>query len=110
MCGGLPAAVEDYPFGDGVAVFKIGGRMFALVWLEGERGTVTLKCEPDLALELRARYSSVQPGYHTNKRHWNTVDLDGSVPGGEVREMIEHSYELVVGRLPRAERVRLLGG
>jgi predicted DNA-binding protein (MmcQ/YjbR family) len=110
VCGSLPGAVEDYPFGDGVAVFKVGGKMFALVWLEGDQGTVTLKCDPELALELRARHAAVRPGYHTNKRHWNTVDLDGSVPGGEVREMIEHSHELVVARLPRAERDRLRGG
>lgn len=110
VCGSLPGAVEDYPFGDGVAVFKVGGRMFALVGLEGNPGSVTLKCDPELALELRARHAAVRPGYHTNKRHWNTVDLDGSVPGVEVREMIEHSHGLVVGRLPRAERDKLLGG
>jgi predicted DNA-binding protein (MmcQ/YjbR family) len=99
--------VEDYPFGDGVAVFKVGGRMFALVSLEGSPGTVNLKCDPDLAVALRAQYSAVRPGYHQNKRHWNTVDLDGSVEDDELREMIDHSYELVVNRLPRAERARL---
>jgi predicted DNA-binding protein (MmcQ/YjbR family) len=109
LCASLSGAVEDYPFGDGVAVFKVGGRMFALVALEGSPGSVNLKCDPSLALELRARYSSVHPGYHANKRHWNTVELDGSVEDGELREMIEHSYELVVSRLPRAERGRLLG-
>lgn len=75
--------------------------MFALVSLEGSRGYVNLKCDPDLALELRARHAAVRPGYHANKRHWNTVDLDGSIDDDEVREMIVHSYELVVGRLPR---------
>lgn len=108
-CSRLPGAVEDYPFGDGVAVFKVGGKMFALVSLEGNPGTVTLKCDPELAIELRARHAAVRPGYHTNKRHWNSVDLDGSVPRGELREMIEHSYDLVVERLPRAERDRLRG-
>jgi predicted DNA-binding protein (MmcQ/YjbR family) len=109
LCATLPGAVEDYPFGDGVAVFKVGGRMFALVALEGSPGSVNLKCDPSLALELRARYSSVRPGYHANKRHWNTIELDGSVDDGEFREMIEHSHELVVGSLPRGERGHLLG-
>jgi predicted DNA-binding protein (MmcQ/YjbR family) len=103
LCAALPGAVEDYPFGEGVAVFKVGGRMFALVPLEGSPGSVNLKCDPDLALELRARYPAVRPGYHQNKRHWNTVDLDGSLDG-ELREMVEDSYALVVSRLPRAQR------
>lgn len=107
LCAGLPGVVEDYPFGDGVAVFKVGGRMIALVSLEGSPGTVNLKCDPELALELRARYAAVHPGYHQNKRHWNTVELNGSVEDDELREMIDHSYELVVSRLPRAERARL---
>lgn len=107
FCGRLPGAVEDYPFGEGVAVFKVAGRMFALVMLEGSPGSVNLKCDPDLALDLRARYPSVRPGYHANKRHWNTVDLDGSIEGSELRWMIEHSYEQVVANLPRAVRDRL---
>lgn len=110
ICGRLSAAVEDYPFGDGVAVFKVGGRMFALVSLEGDPGSVNLKCDPDLALELRARFSAVRPGYHQDKRHWNTVDLDGSIEDDELREMIDHSYRLVINGLPRAQRARLSGG
>jgi predicted DNA-binding protein (MmcQ/YjbR family) len=110
FCGRLPGAAEDYPFGDGVAVFKVGGRMFALVSLEGEPGRVNLKCDPGLALELRARYSAVRPGYHQDKRHWNTVDLDGSIDDDEFREMIDHSYRLVVDALPRAQRARLSEG
>jgi predicted DNA-binding protein (MmcQ/YjbR family) len=109
VCAGLPGAVEDYPFGDSVAVFKVADRMFALVSLEGSRGSVSLKSDPGLALEWRARYSAVRPGYHLNKRHWNTVELDGSVDESELREMIDHSYDLIVSRLPRAVRVRLLG-
>jgi predicted DNA-binding protein (MmcQ/YjbR family) len=107
ICGSFPAAVEDYPFGDGVAVFKVGGRMFALVSLDGDAGSVNLKCDPDVAVDLRARHPAVRPGYHQNKRHWNTVELDGSIPDEEVEEMIEHSYELVVSQLPRAQRNRL---
>jgi predicted DNA-binding protein (MmcQ/YjbR family) len=108
LCATLPGAVEDYPFGDEVAVFKVEGRMFALVPLEGNSGSVNLKCDPELALELRGRYPSVRPGYHQNKRHWNTIELDGSIDDGELRWMIEHSYELVVAGLPRAVRARLL--
>lgn len=70
LCASLPGAVEDYPFGDEVAVFKVGGRMFALVTLGGSPGLVNLKCDPALALELRAVHSSIRPGYHANKRHW----------------------------------------
>ena len=109
-CSSLSGAVEDYPFGDEVAVFKVGGKMFALVALAGEPGSVSLKCDPDRALELRARYEAVRAGYHLNKRHWNTVELDGTVDDAEIEEMIDHSYELVVGGLPRSQRARLLGG
>ena len=89
LCGRFPGAVEDYPFGDGVAVFKVGGRMFALVSLDGDPGSVNLKCDPGLALDLRAVYAAVRPGYHQNKRHWNTVELDGSIDDDELREMID---------------------
>ena len=109
LCGGLPGAAEDYPFGDEVAVFKVGGKMFALVPLTGEPGSVNLKCDPAWALELRDRYAAVRPGYHHNKRHWNTVELDGSVDDDDLREMVEHSYDLIVRRLPRSERSRLTG-
>jgi len=88
-------------------VFKVGGKMFALIPLTGDPGDVTLKCDPAWALELRARYEGVRPGYHTNKRHWNTVELDGSVEDDELRQMIEHSYELVVTGLPRDQRTLL---
>ncbi|MGH3543514.1 MAG: MmcQ/YjbR family DNA-binding protein [Mycobacterium sp.] len=109
ICAGLPQAVEDYPFGDGVAVFKVGGRMFALVSLDGDPGSINLKCDPDIALDLRARHAAVRPGYHQNKRHWNTVELDGSIVDDELREMIDHSYELVLSQLPRTQRTRLFG-
>lgn len=101
---GMPGAVEDYPFGDEVAVFKVGGKMFALVSLDGEPGVVNLKCDPALALQLREEYAAVRPGYHQDKRHWNSVDLDGSLDDEELRELVHHSYDLVVGSLPRAKR------
>jgi predicted DNA-binding protein (MmcQ/YjbR family) len=107
VCSGLPDAVEDYPFGEEVAVFKVAGRMFALVMLTGNPGFVNLKCEPALALELRARHPAVRPGYHANKRHWNSIDLDGTVDDDELAEMIQHSYQQVVRGLPKAQRDRL---
>jgi predicted DNA-binding protein (MmcQ/YjbR family) len=112
-CRAKPGSAEDYPFGDKVAVFKVAvfkvaGRMFALVPLGPPPGSVSLKCDPDLAAGLRARYAAITPGYHLNKRHWNTVTLDGSVPDDELLDLIDHSYELVVARLPRAERDKLM--
>jgi predicted DNA-binding protein (MmcQ/YjbR family) len=101
VCLAYRKAIEDYPFGDEVAVFKVEGRMFALVSLDGEPGSVSLKCDPDLALELRDRHPAVRPGYHLNKRHWNTVELDGSIEDDALREMISHSYELVAAKAKR---------
>jgi predicted DNA-binding protein (MmcQ/YjbR family) len=86
---------EGFPFGDDTLVFKTEGRIFALVNLEGEL-SINLKCDPALAIELRERYSSVVPGYHMNKKHWNTVYIDGSVPDKEVYLWIDHSYDLVI--------------
>jgi predicted DNA-binding protein (MmcQ/YjbR family) len=106
-CTAKPGAAEDYPFGDEVAVFKVAGKLFALVPLGAEPASVSLKCDPDLADDLRSRYEAITPGYHLNKRHWNTVVLDGSVPEEQVLELIDHSYELVVARLPRAQRDKL---
>jgi predicted DNA-binding protein (MmcQ/YjbR family) len=85
-------------------VFKVHGKMFALLALDEVPARVNLKCDPDLALELRDRYEQVEPGYHMNKKHWNTVVLDGVIPEREVRKMIDHSYELVVQSLPKAKR------
>jgi predicted DNA-binding protein (MmcQ/YjbR family) len=83
--------------------------MFALVPLAGEPGSVNLKCDPEWALELRTIYAAVRPGYHQNKRHWNTVELDGTIDDDELREMIDHSYQLVISCLPQSQRARLLG-
>ncbi len=99
--------IESTPFGADNLVFKIGGKMFALLALDEIPAAANLKCDPDLALELRDRYEQVRPGYHMNKRHWNTVELGTGLPDGEVRTMIDHSYELVVKGLPKAQRARL---
>jgi predicted DNA-binding protein (MmcQ/YjbR family) len=100
-CLGKPRATENTPFGPDVLVFKVGGKMFALAALDEIPTRVNLKCDPDLALELRDRYEQVTPGYHMNKRHWNTVEIESGVPNIEVRKMIDHSYDLVKRSLPR---------
>ena len=89
-------ATESFPFGEDTLVFKVNGKIFALVNLDGDL-SINLKCDPAFALELRERFSSVTPGYHMNKKHWNTVMLDGSVPDKEVFSWIDHSYNLIVG-------------
>ena len=106
-CLSKGAATESMPFGEGVLVFKVAGKIFALAALDEIPATVNLKCDPDLALALRDRYEQVQPGYHMNKKHWNTVEIDSGVPEAELRKMIEHSYDLVVCALPKAQRDQL---
>lgn len=92
---------ERTPFGPDVLVFKVGGKMFALAALDEVPTRVNLKCDPDLALELRDRYEEVRPGYHMNKKHWNTVEIEGGIPDPELRKMIDHSYDLVAKSLPK---------
>lgn len=106
-CLSKPAAVETYPFGEDHAVIVVAGKMFALVSLTGQPATVNLKCDPAYAVELRAAHAAVQPGYHMNKRHWNTVTLDGSLDEDELRGLVDDSYDLVVARLPRRLRCEL---
>ena len=106
-CLSKPVATEGTPFGPDNIVFKVEGKMFALAALDEVPPAVNLKCDPDLALELRDRYEQVTPGYHMNKKHWNTVVLDGVIPEREIKKMIDHSYDLVVRSLPRAKRKKL---
>ena len=103
-CLTKPGAREGTPFGPDVLVFKVSGKMFALAALDDLPTTVNLKCDPDLALDLRDRYEQVKPGYHMNKKHWNTVEIESGIPASELRRMIDHSYELVVKSLPQAVR------
>ena len=100
-CLSKPRATEGTPFGPDVLVFKVGGKMFALAALDDVPTTVNLKCDPDLALDLRDRYDEVRPGYHMNKKHWNTVEIQGAIPYVELRKMIDHSYDLVAKSLPK---------
>lgn len=95
---------EETPFGPDNLVFKVRGKMFALVALEEIPPQANLKCDPDLALELRDRYEEVTAGYHMNKKHWNTVVIAGGIPENEVKKMVDHSYDLVVQSLPKRQR------
>ena len=106
-CLAMEGAVEDFPFGPETSVFKVAGKMFALSALSSPPLRVSLKCEPEVADRLRASYPAIRPGYHLNKRHWNTVTLDGSLPDAMVWDMLEDSYDLVVDGLPRRTRERL---
>ncbi|NOY13562.1 MAG: MmcQ/YjbR family DNA-binding protein [Deltaproteobacteria bacterium] len=99
-----PGAVEDFPFDSTTLVLKVGGKMFALLGINDEPLRINLKCDPHQAELLRQRYPAVLPGYHMNKRHWNTVVLDGSIAEEEIREMIDESYALVVKGLPKVRR------
>jgi predicted DNA-binding protein (MmcQ/YjbR family) len=108
LCLGFPGAYEDFPFGPEHSVFKVEGKLFAISALRSPSLTVSLKCEPELAGQLRGSYpDSVVPGYHLNKRHWNTVACDGSLPDEMVRDMVEDSYDLIVAAMSRAVRERL---
>ncbi len=93
-CISKNGATESFPFGEDTLVFKAGEKIFALVNLDGDL-SINLKCDPVFAIELRERYSSVTPGYHMNKKHWNTIYLDGTIPDKDVFSWIDHSYNLI---------------
>ena len=100
-CLSRPGATEGTPFGPDTLVFKVGGKIFAITSLDEIPPRANLKCNPDLALELRDRYEQVSPGYHMNKKHWNTVEIESGIPDIELRKMIDHSYDLVAKKLSR---------
>jgi predicted DNA-binding protein (MmcQ/YjbR family) len=93
----MPNSVREYPFGEGVAVYKTRGKMFALMAENKEPVNLSLKCDPQLAETLREEYESVMPGYHLNKKHWNTLVLSGQLSWDQVQDLIRHSYQLVSG-------------
>jgi predicted DNA-binding protein (MmcQ/YjbR family) len=107
LCLSFTAAEETFPFGPDTSVFKVAGKMFALSQLGADSLRVSLKCDPELAEALRATHAAVIPGYHLNKRHWNTVVIDGSLPDEVIRNLVEDSYDLVVGRLSASRRREL---
>ncbi|MFF1683969.1 MULTISPECIES: MmcQ/YjbR family DNA-binding protein [unclassified Streptomyces] len=106
LCLSFNAAVEEFPFNPDTSVFKVLGKLFALTNLDARPLTVNLKCDPEDAVRLRADHEAIVPGWHMNKRHWNTVTV-AELPAKMVRELVEDSYDLVVAGLPRAERLKL---
>lgn len=98
---------ETFPFGEDTLVFKVMGKMFALTGLDSLVFTVNLKCDPDKTIELREQYPEIQPGYHMNKLHWNTVSFDGELDDRFLCELIDHSYDLVVASLPKKIRLEM---
>ena len=108
-CLAQPETALDYPFGDGVRVYKVAGKMFALVPEDDDPPTISLKCDPLDAEVLRQKYTAVTGGYHLNKKHWNTIIMDGEVPHAELRTWIEDSFDLVVDGLPKAKRLTIQG-
>ena len=109
-CITKPGVTEGFPFNDTALVFKVAGKMFALLDLSEDSRGISLKCDPGLAIELREQHPEVTPAYHFNKQHWNTVVPAGSVPEKKILEWIDHSYDLVVNGLKRADREALQSG
>lgn len=105
-CLGKPFVTEEFPFDENVLVFKVLGKMFALTDVEAFE-SINLKCNPEMAIELRESYPAVVPGYHMNKKHWNTITMDGSVPDDLIKKWIDTSYQLVVDKLPKKDREKL---
>ena len=103
----FPETTEEMPFGPGVLVYKIAGKMFATLTPEAFPVPINLKCDPDRAIELRDEYAAIEPGYHMNKRHWNTLRLDGSIPDPLVLELIRHSLDCVLAGHTKAVRARI---
>ncbi len=108
-CISKKGTTECFPFDEVTLVFKVGEKMFALTNLDGEP-SINLKCNPEKAIELREQYSSIEPGYHMNKIHWNTVYLNGSVPEKLIKELIDHSYNLIFDSLSKSKKEEVLKG
>ena len=106
-CLAQAGAVEDFPFGPEHSVSKVAGKIFALSALDRTPLDVSVECEPEIAVDLRASHPAIRPGYHLNKRHWNTITLDDTLPDQLVRDLIEDSYDLVVSALPKRTRTAL---
>ena len=103
-CLQKPNTTEELPFGPDVVVFKVKSKAFLLLPLDTDDIRFNVKCDPDWAVELREEYACVQPGYHMNKKHWNTVLVDGTLNSKQLKQMIDHSYELVVQSLSKAKK------
>lgn len=106
-CARLKASTEDFPFDEVTLTYKVGGKIFILISTASETLRINLKCNPERAIQLREEFSAIIPGFHMNKKHWNTVVLDGSLPKKLVHEMIAHSYELVYKSLTKAKKEQI---
>jgi predicted DNA-binding protein (MmcQ/YjbR family) len=107
-CIAKDGATESFPFGEETLVFKVGGKIFALLDIESRPTTINLKCDPERAVLLREEFSVVKPGYHMNKKHWNTITVDTSIRSSDLQEWIDHSYDLVRKSLPKGVRDQLI--
>ncbi len=107
-CINKPGVTESFPFGGDALVFKVGGKMFALLTTESQPTTINIKCDPERAVQLREENDAVTPGYHMNKAHWNTITIDGRVRSADVQTWIDHSYELVRKSLPKVVQAELV--
>jgi predicted DNA-binding protein (MmcQ/YjbR family) len=105
----MPGVSEDFPFDEEVLAFKVMNKIFALTNIGGERFEVNLKCDPERAIELRERYPEIRPGFHMNKKHWNTVSFDESLSEALLTELVTHSYDLVVAKLTKKDKDLLNG-
>jgi len=105
-CLSLKGVTEDFPFDENTLVFKVVGKMFCMTDLEGDL-SINVKNEPEKNIELREEYPAIKPGYHMSKIHWNTVDIDGSIPDDFIKNLIDESYDLVVMKLKRQEQQKL---
>ena len=103
-CISKPGVTEGFPFNDTALVFKVAGKMFALLDLSVDSKGLTLKCDPDLALELREKHPEVTPAYHFNKQHWIGINFRGSINSSQLRVWIDHSYNIVISSLPKSRR------
>jgi len=106
-CLSKKSVKESLPFGEEVLVFKVAGKVFLLMSMDERPLQFNVKCDPEKAIELREQYDCVQPGYHMNKKHWNTIIVDGSAPTKLLKDWMDHSYEQVVLGLPKKERMKL---
>ncbi|MBE0539294.1 MAG: MmcQ/YjbR family DNA-binding protein [Ignavibacterium sp.] len=106
-CLSKKGAVEDFPFDEETLVFKVGGKMFALIPLEKIPLQINLKCDPEKAIELREQYEDIQPGWHMSKKYWNTIILDGNIRWVDLKEWIDHSYDEVLKKLKKSEREKI---
>ena len=107
-CLSKKAVTEDFPFGETTLVFRVKEKIFLLVSLDADPLQFNAKCDPEKAIELREEYDAIKPGYHMNKKHWNTIVIDGSISTKLIKEMIDDSYELIVQSLPKKLREELL--